>query len=64
MAPEWVFNLLITSKVDVYSFEIVILEMVTGKNAASDIMQHPSLVTWLREKQKGGYIWRGDFLGE
>ncbi|KAJ1429347.1 putative serine/threonine-protein kinase [Sesbania bispinosa] len=31
MAPEWVFNLAITSKVDVYSYGIVLLEMITGK---------------------------------
>ena len=33
MAPEWVFNLPITSKVDVYSYGIVVLEMVTRKGA-------------------------------
>ncbi|XP_073015475.1 putative receptor protein kinase ZmPK1 [Primulina eburnea] len=32
MAPEWVSHLPITSKVDVYSYGIVVLEMVTGKN--------------------------------
>ncbi|XP_030505720.1 putative receptor protein kinase ZmPK1 [Cannabis sativa] len=30
MAPEWVYNLPITSKVDVYSYGIVLLEMVIG----------------------------------
>lgn len=32
MAPEWIYNLPITSKVDVYSYGIVVLEMVTGKS--------------------------------
>jgi len=32
MAPEWLYNLPITSKVDVYSYGIVLLEMVTGKS--------------------------------
>jgi hypothetical protein len=32
MAPEWLYNLPITSKVDVYSYGIVVLEMVTGKS--------------------------------
>ncbi|XP_042991232.1 putative receptor protein kinase ZmPK1 [Carya illinoinensis] len=32
MAPEWVYNRPITSKVDVYSYGIVVLEMVTGKS--------------------------------
>nr|GEX05408.1 putative receptor protein kinase ZmPK1 [Tanacetum cinerariifolium] len=30
MAPEWVFNLPITSKADVYSYGMVVLEMITG----------------------------------
>ncbi|KAG5543611.1 hypothetical protein RHGRI_016381 [Rhododendron griersonianum] len=32
MAPEWISNLPITSKVDVYSYGMVMLEMVTGKS--------------------------------
>ncbi|XP_073143335.1 putative receptor protein kinase ZmPK1 [Henckelia pumila] len=32
MAPEWVSRLPITSKVDVYSYGIVVLEMVIGRN--------------------------------
>ncbi|CAI9291806.1 unnamed protein product [Lactuca saligna] len=31
MAPEWVFNLPITSKVNVFSYGVVILEMITGR---------------------------------
>ncbi|KVI03329.1 Apple-like protein [Cynara cardunculus var. scolymus] len=34
MAPEWVFNLPITSKVDVFSYGVVILEMITGRSPA------------------------------
>ncbi|KAG7941389.1 hypothetical protein I3843_16G039800 [Carya illinoinensis] len=59
MAPEWVFNLPITSKVDVYSYGIVVLEMVTGKDAAKGVndiesgeqLQHKRLVSWVREKK-------------
>ncbi|XP_042939632.1 putative receptor protein kinase ZmPK1 [Carya illinoinensis] len=40
MAPEWVYNLPITSKVDVYSYGIVVLEMVTGKSPTGT--QHSS----------------------
>ena len=32
LALEWVFNLLITSKVNVHSYGIKVLEMVAGKN--------------------------------
>ncbi|KAL6215455.1 hypothetical protein ACLB2K_014885 [Fragaria x ananassa] len=57
IAPEWVYNLPITSKVDVYSYGVVVLEMVTGKNPAmvmemSDGEQR-RLTTWVREKLNG-----------
>ncbi|KAG2663583.1 hypothetical protein I3760_16G038600 [Carya illinoinensis] len=59
MAPEWVFNLPITSKVDVYSYGIVVLEMLTGKDAAKGVhdtdngeqLLHKRLVSWVREKK-------------
>ena len=58
LAPEWVFNLPITSKVDVYSYGIVVLEMVTGKDPSRSVhaiddggvAEHKRLVTWVREK--------------
>ncbi|KAM3758157.1 hypothetical protein ACB098_01G021600 [Castanea mollissima] len=60
MAPEWVFNLPITSKVDVYSYGIVMLEMVTGKGPSRSVhalddggeAKHKRLVTWVRENMK------------
>ncbi|KAI9074550.1 hypothetical protein K1719_043494 [Acacia pycnantha] len=57
MAPEWVFNLPITSKVDVYSYGIVVLEMITGKRLrvdGPDHSHHGRLVTWVNEKKKKG----------
>ncbi|KAJ4841056.1 hypothetical protein Tsubulata_028356 [Turnera subulata] len=59
MAPEWVFNLPITSKVDVYSYGIVVLEMVTGKSPAMSVnvmqgggeMEYGRLVSWVRDKK-------------
>ncbi|RDX89930.1 putative receptor protein kinase ZmPK1, partial [Mucuna pruriens] len=67
MAPEWVFNLPITSKVDVYSYGIVVLEMLTGKSATKDVdngeaRQHLNLVAWLKEKQKNGCGWVSEIL--
>ncbi|XP_024930440.3 putative receptor protein kinase ZmPK1 [Ziziphus jujuba] len=58
MAPEWVSNRPITSKVDVYSYGIVVLEMLTGKNPttkfrelnATGETEHGKLVTWVRDK--------------
>ena len=56
MAPEWIYNLPITSKVDVYSYGIVLLEMVTGKSPngmhtldSRETREHKRLVTWVRE---------------
>ena len=59
MAPKWVFNLSITSKVDVYSYEIVVLKMVTGKWPSRSVhaiddgreAEHKRLVTCVREKK-------------
>ncbi|KAK9064290.1 hypothetical protein SSX86_015670 [Deinandra increscens subsp. villosa] len=57
MAPEWVFNLPITSKVDVYSFGMVVLEMITGRSPTYDQprdenerLEQKRLVSWVREK--------------
>ncbi|KAL4649554.1 hypothetical protein ACB092_01G021800 [Castanea dentata] len=57
MAPEWVLNLPITSKVDVFSYGIVVLEMVTGKCPSRSVLdvddggeaEHKRLVTRVRE---------------
>ncbi|XP_040996697.1 putative receptor protein kinase ZmPK1 [Juglans microcarpa x Juglans regia] len=61
MAPEWVFNLPITSKVDVYSYGIVVLEMMAGKGPTRGVhviesggeAEPKTLVTWVREKRNG-----------
>ncbi|KAL8216280.1 hypothetical protein R6Q57_023117 [Mikania cordata] len=57
MAPEWVFNLPITSKVDVYSYGMVVLEMLTGRGPTCDqaidyneSVEQKRLVEWVREK--------------
>ncbi|KAL7225255.1 hypothetical protein ACSBR1_020604 [Camellia fascicularis] len=58
MAPEWIFSLPITSKVDVYSYGVVVLELVTGKNPTTSFtafsngggMEETTLVKWVTEK--------------
>ncbi|GAB4852258.1 hypothetical protein Ancab_016450 [Ancistrocladus abbreviatus] len=55
MAPEWVSNMSSTSKVDVYSFAVIMLEIKTGKSPVTfqveaGLQQH-TLVTWAREKK-------------
>ncbi|GJX94338.1 apple-like protein, partial [Tanacetum coccineum] len=57
IAPEWVFNYPITSKVDVFSYGVVMLEMITGR---SPLCMHEAnnencktehgLVNWVRDK--------------
>ncbi|GAV88403.1 Pkinase domain-containing protein [Cephalotus follicularis] len=56
MAPEWVFNQPVTSKVDVYSYGVVVLEMLSvGKRASmgDQVMdtELTRLVTWVKEKK-------------
>ncbi|XP_060667712.1 putative receptor protein kinase ZmPK1 [Ziziphus jujuba] len=61
MAPEWVSNQPITSKVDVYSYGHVVLEMLTGRSPTNDVQtvndtgeieNRRSLVSWVRENIK------------
>lgn len=66
MAPEWVYNLSITSKVDVYSYGIVMLELITGRSPTTTTStlgsndsvgnggERRGLMSWVREKRKEG----------
>ncbi|XP_052883602.1 putative receptor protein kinase ZmPK1 [Gossypium arboreum] len=61
MAPEWVYNLPITAKVDIYSYGIVLLEMMTGKSPSVGVpvvgtngeKWHQRLETWVKGKKMG-----------
>nr|XP_043637046.1 putative receptor protein kinase ZmPK1 [Erigeron canadensis] len=51
MAPEWFFvGLPITSKVDVYSYGVVMLEMITGRSPQGGVAYEKTMVQWVREK--------------
>ncbi|XP_059629715.1 putative receptor protein kinase ZmPK1 [Cornus florida] len=74
MAPDWVFNLPITSKVDVYSYGVVILAMITGRSPTGTVhavddnggMEQRRLVTWVREKMHettGNGSWIEEIIG-
>eukprot|EP00253_Pinus_taeda_P011010 PITA_11010 len=56
LAPEWAMNLPITAKVDVYSFGIVLLEMVTGRSSLSSLtlQNYGHLVQWVSAMMKEG----------
>lgn len=72
MAPEWVSNQPITSKVDVYSYGIVVLEMLTGRSPTAtyhaindgkgDQTEHTRLVSWVRENATGISVSSSDEL--
>ncbi|XVF36346.1 hypothetical protein REPUB_Repub19eG0050600 [Reevesia pubescens] len=71
MAPEWVSNLPITSKVDVYSYGIVLLELVTGRSPAMGIQdeegstEQRTLVPWVREhmaRAKETETWKTEII--
>ena len=71
MAPEWLFNLPISSKVDVYSYGIVVLEMLTGKSSTIEVQtidgveaHHGRLVTWVREKRSNRRSEMASWVGE
>ncbi|XP_031483105.1 putative receptor protein kinase ZmPK1 [Nymphaea colorata] len=56
MAPEWILNQPITSKVDVYSYGILVLEMVTGRSSVgfeqvddNGEIRSAQLIPWVRE---------------
>ncbi|WOG90730.1 hypothetical protein DCAR_0309974 [Daucus carota subsp. sativus] len=61
MAPEWISNQTITSKVDVYSYGIVVLEMITGRSPTTNVYddtdgssraEQKMLVKWIRDKMQ------------
>ncbi|XP_057855722.1 putative receptor protein kinase ZmPK1 [Cryptomeria japonica] len=53
VAPEWVINLPITAKADVYSFGIVLFEIVIGRDTSD---QSRNLVQWVSKKMEEGKL--------
>ncbi|XP_057829245.2 putative receptor protein kinase ZmPK1 [Cryptomeria japonica] len=46
LAPEWTMNLPITAKADVYSYGILLLELVSGRKAAEFNVSGSNFVQW------------------
>ncbi|KAG8378369.1 hypothetical protein BUALT_Bualt08G0130300 [Buddleja alternifolia] len=58
LAPEWAANLAITSKADVYSFGMVLLEMVSGRRnfEVSSETNHRKFSVWAYEEFEKGNV--------
>ena len=58
MAPEWLANQEVTAKVDVYSYGVVLLELVTGRSAANVHGESDKLlIQWVQDKVKCKNDW-------
>ena len=71
MAPEWAMNLPITAKIDVYSYGVVILELVRGIRLSDwvvDLEGVSELVNFVtmakRNVSNGEGSWVGEFVDE
>ncbi|VFQ80781.1 unnamed protein product [Cuscuta campestris] len=54
IAPEYAYTLKVTEKSDIYSFGVVLLELVTGGSPVQHIDQGGDLVTWVRRSVREG----------
>ncbi|WVZ64546.1 hypothetical protein U9M48_014046 [Paspalum notatum var. saurae] len=50
IAPEYAYTLHVTEKSDIYSFGVVILELVTGEKPMAPEIGDTDLVTWVSAK--------------
>ncbi|KAL7599422.1 hypothetical protein Lser_V15G24860 [Lactuca serriola] len=53
IAPEYAYTMKVTEKCDIYSFGVVLLELVTGKPPVQPVDQGGDLVTWVRRSIHG-----------
>ncbi|MBA0687202.1 hypothetical protein Goari_014756 [Gossypium aridum] len=48
IAPEYAYTMKVTEKCDIYSYGVVLLELLTGKTPVQPLDQGGDLVTWVR----------------
>lgn len=46
--PEYAYTMKVTEKCDIYSFGVVLLELITGKTPVQPLEQGGDLVSWVR----------------
>ncbi|CAI9088968.1 OLC1v1023441C1 [Oldenlandia corymbosa var. corymbosa] len=49
IAPEYAYTMKVTEKCDIYSFGVVLLELITGKSPVQPLDQGGDLVTWVKQ---------------
>ncbi|KAK0588160.1 hypothetical protein LWI29_035220 [Acer saccharum] len=48
IAPEYAYTMKVTEKCDIYSFGVVLLELITGRSPVQPLEQGGDLVNWVR----------------
>ena len=52
LITEYAYTMKVTEKCDIYSFGVVLLELITGKSPVQPLEQGGDLVTWVRRAIK------------
>eukprot|EP00250_Pteridium_aquilinum_P020584 c24870_g1_i1 orf=356-3373(+) len=64
IAPEYAYTMQVDEKSDIYSFGVVLLELLTGKRPIeAEYGDAVNIVEWVREKVKGGEAAVAEILG-
>lgn len=53
LIAEYAYTMKVTEKCDIYSFGVVLLELITGKSPVQPLEQGGDLVTWVRRSIHG-----------
>ncbi|KAG6501797.1 hypothetical protein ZIOFF_041681 [Zingiber officinale] len=59
IAPEYAYTMKITEKCDIYSYGVVLLELLTGRTPVQPLDQGGDLVTWVRTYIKNNSLSSG-----